>query len=497
MPVGWVMSATSRNHSPARRLCVMFALLVTTLAGVDDVDAEDLAVDFGANGLWQLGPAGWAYATDLDPVVLAAWDNGLAASFTDDSGFWSYDGASWAQLTVWEPYDAVAFDGHLVASFDSDRGVWLYESSSWRQLTPWEPVHMEAAGSRLLASFGAGKGLWTYDGAWSELTSWHPDAFVPWNGGVVASFDSGRGVWFHDGSSWRQWTHWEATTLAPLGNGVAMVLEPDLGLWLHDGSAFSQLAAWKAYAIVSDGDSLIVASGEERGLWRYQAAGGWTQLAGWEPIHLEVSAAGLVADFGFGRGLWTFDDSNGWVNATTWNGEKLDSLDPLHRGAEDPLGVASDVADVAYCQDVQFWNPSWRRLEEEILQIVNQRRGEGASCGSEGTFAPTGPVSAEPALRCAARMHSKDMVIRNFFDHTNPDGESPWDRFGNAGYSFSSAGENIAAGNATAAATMNQWMGSDGHCANLMTANFTELGVGYYPGGPYGHYWTQAFARPR
>ena len=43
------------------------------------------------------------------------------------------------------------------------------------------------------------------------------------------------------------------------------------------------------------------------------------------------------------------------------------------------------------------------------------------------------------------------------------------------------------------AAAVNGWLDSDGHCANIMNANFEELGVGYYPGGMYGHYWTQKF----
>jgi uncharacterized protein YkwD len=101
-----------------------------------------------------------------------------------------------------------------------------------------------------------------------------------------------------------------------------------------------------------------------------------------------------------------------------------------------------------------------------------------------------------PALRCSARVHSKDMNDRNFFDHTNPSGEAPWDRMEQAGYSYSNAGENIAGGNSTAAATMQQWMDSDGHCANIMNPNFTEIGVGYYPGGQWGHLWTQNFGRP-
>jgi uncharacterized protein YkwD len=89
-----------------------------------------------------------------------------------------------------------------------------------------------------------------------------------------------------------------------------------------------------------------------------------------------------------------------------------------------------------------------------------------------------------------------DMVENNYFDHTNLAGESPFVRMQLAGYTYAAAGENIAAGNNTAAATMGQWMGSDGHCANIMNPNFTEIGVGYFQGGGYGHYWTQNFGRP-
>jgi len=88
------------------------------------------------------------------------------------------------------------------------------------------------------------------------------------------------------------------------------------------------------------------------------------------------------------------------------------------------------------------------------------------------------------------------LVDRNFFEHTNPSGESPFQRMGEAGYQYSTAAENIAAGNSTPATTMQQWMDSDGHCSNIMNGSFTELGVGYHPGGQYGHMWTQNFGAP-
>jgi uncharacterized protein YkwD len=99
-----------------------------------------------------------------------------------------------------------------------------------------------------------------------------------------------------------------------------------------------------------------------------------------------------------------------------------------------------------------------------------------------------------PALRCAARKHSADMAARDFFDHVNPDGEKFTDRMTKAGYgSYSTAGENIAAGSPDAQGTMSQWMGSDGHCANIMNPDYKDIGVGYSTGGQYGHLWTQVF----
>lgn len=154
-----------------------------------------------------------------------------------------------------------------------------------------------------------------------------------------------------------------------------------------------------------------------------------------------------------------------------------------------------DVPDgIPYCEPAEIWDPAWKQLEEDILTLVNQVRAEGANCGAGGTFGPAGPLTMDPSLRCAARMHSKDMSDRDFFSHSNPDGESPWDRMGKAGYGgYSNAGENIAAGSADAAGTMDQWMNSDGHCANIMNPAFDHIGVGYHPGGQWGHLWTQVF----
>lgn len=55
-------------------------------------------------------------------------------------------------------------------------------------------------------------------------------------------------------------------------------------------------------------------------------------------------------------------------------------------------------------------------------------------------------------------------------------------------------GENLAAGNSTAAATICQWMNSSGHRDNICLSSHTSLGTGYYGGqNCFYHYWTQDF----
>lgn len=78
----------------------------------------------------------------------------------------------------------------------------------------------------------------------------------------------------------------------------------------------------------------------------------------------------------------------------------------------------------------------------------------------------------------AARYHSQDMIDNNFFAHESPDGTTAGDRVARW-YTESYIGENIAAGYPDAwVATMEGWMCSDGHRANIMTGMWTELGTG-------------------
>lgn len=122
-------------------------------------------------------------------------------------------------------------------------------------------------------------------------------------------------------------------------------------------------------------------------------------------------------------------------------------------------------------------------IEKEVFDLVNKTR---ASYGlSQLTWAND--------LAAVARAHSQDMINRRFFDHTNPDGLSPFDRMRAAGIRYRTAAENIAYGQRTPEAVMNAWMNSSGHRANILNASVKELGVGAVANSAGTIYWTQEF----
>ena len=118
---------------------------------------------------------------------------------------------------------------------------------------------------------------------------------------------------------------------------------------------------------------------------------------------------------------------------------------------------------------------------------------------AERAKAGCGPLTVNGTLTAVAQAHSADMAAHNYFDHNSQDGRSPFDRMTAAGYRYSTAAENIAAGQRTPQAVMTGWMNSPGHRANILNCALKEIGVGYATGSSstYGVYWTQDFGTPR
>jgi uncharacterized protein YkwD len=130
--------------------------------------------------------------------------------------------------------------------------------------------------------------------------------------------------------------------------------------------------------------------------------------------------------------------------------------------------------------------PAKSSFATQVIKLTNRER---AKSGCK-------PLKSNSLLKSAAQAHSGDMAKKDYFSHTGKDGRSPFDRMTDAGYSYTAAAENIAAGQRTPADVVKGWMNSAGHKKNILNCTYTEIGVGYAKGGSYGTYWTQDFGKP-
>jgi uncharacterized protein YkwD len=165
------------------------------------------------------------------------------------------------------------------------------------------------------------------------------------------------------------------------------------------------------------------------------------------------------------------------------------------------IGVAKRGRDVwlVVATPVEF--PSARdanRVANEVLALVNAARAKPRTCGST-SFMPAPALTLSATLTKAALAHAQDMANHDHFEHHGTDGSSPADRATRAGYRWRHVAENIAAGAPTARDVVQGWLDSPGHCANIMGAQYREMGIAYAVNhkSRTGIYWAQTFATAR
>lgn len=155
-----------------------------------------------------------------------------------------------------------------------------------------------------------------------------------------------------------------------------------------------------------------------------------------------------------------------------------------------------EEAGLAHVADARsgdlYWTALWARpfspggLERTAREVIALTNTERATHGLP-------PLAPDTPLTAAAQGHSADMVARDFYAHTSPEGRRPWDRAAAAGSGLRTIGENIACGQRSPAEVVLGWMNSPGHRANILKRDFTRIGIGLAGGGRAGTYWTQLF----
>lgn len=118
---------------------------------------------------------------------------------------------------------------------------------------------------------------------------------------------------------------------------------------------------------------------------------------------------------------------------------------------------------------------------EQVVKLVNVERAK----------AGLPALTMQTDITSAANVRAKE--IKQSFSHTRPNGSSFNSVLKEQGVSYRGAGENIAYGQKTPEQVMEGWMNSSGHRANILNANFKNIGVGYYQDERGVNYWVQLF----
>lgn len=121
--------------------------------------------------------------------------------------------------------------------------------------------------------------------------------------------------------------------------------------------------------------------------------------------------------------------------------------------------------------------------EQSMVNLVNHERT------SRGIPA----LIVDSTMTKVAEAKSRDMFVRKYFSHADPEGKTVFDHMTDAGVIFTVVGENLAYAPDLPSAHQGL-MNSAGHRANILDTKFRRIGIGVIDSGIYGKMFTQEFA---
>ncbi len=125
-------------------------------------------------------------------------------------------------------------------------------------------------------------------------------------------------------------------------------------------------------------------------------------------------------------------------------------------------------------------------FEEQLFDLVNaSRMKHGLSV-----------LKWDEPISRTAFQHSNDMATNEYFDHTNLEGKSPFDRIQEDGIPYMMAGENIAMGQFSSIFAHEALLNSLSHRRNILQPKWKRLGVGVAFDATNVPYFTQNYYTP-
>lgn len=173
------------------------------------------------------------------------------------------------------------------------------------------------------------------------------------------------------------------------------------------------------------------------------------------------------------------------------DGESYGDGDSSDNSEETDIPSASEDVNSDYnlLARAQINTVTYSAYANEVLRLVNIER----------TNVGVAPLVLDEALCNAANMRAIEMDCTGVFGHKRPNDHSCFEVYDICNVEWQSAcGENIAAGQATPEDVMKSWLSSAGHKANILSPEYTKMGLGYSNSGcgagEYSYYWAQEFA---
>jgi uncharacterized protein YkwD len=126
-------------------------------------------------------------------------------------------------------------------------------------------------------------------------------------------------------------------------------------------------------------------------------------------------------------------------------------------------------------------------LESQMGEAINRERANAGLL----------PLAIDERLVFLARERSSDMVARGYFSHTTPDGKMVFDYLDESGMYSPYAGENLARTNAepgqVVQLAVSAFMDSEPHRRNVLSPNYTYIGIGEVDSADGMRYFTVVF----
>ncbi len=130
------------------------------------------------------------------------------------------------------------------------------------------------------------------------------------------------------------------------------------------------------------------------------------------------------------------------------------------------------------------------------VEQLNALRRQPASCAASA--ADVQHLTWESRLAASATEQARDLAVQDRLSHVDSRNRGLGVRLRSVGYAAAGAGENLAAGQNDIGDTLQAWLASPSHCANLMQPEYRDVGLACVQrrGSRYERFWVAHFGVP-